>query len=59
MHCAGVFFAATIPFVFVLVVGLVGISQINEQIDSVPARESTCAWIQTVWCVISAFMVCA
>ena len=36
MFCGQVFFAATIPFVFVLVVGLVGISRINEQIERVP-----------------------
>jgi hypothetical protein len=40
MFGTGVFFAATIPFVFVLVVGLVGISRINEQIDSIPGRKS-------------------
>ena len=34
---AGVFFAATIPFVFVLVLGLAGIALLNDRIGRVPA----------------------
>ena len=36
---AGVFFAATIPFIAVLIVGLVGISRINEGIAKIPVRK--------------------
>jgi hypothetical protein len=35
---ASVFFAATIPFIYVLIVGLVGISRMNESISAVPAQ---------------------
>lgn len=34
---ASVFFAATIPFVFVLVLGMSGIAQLNDKIENVPA----------------------
>jgi hypothetical protein len=33
-----VFFAATIPFIAVLIVGLVGISRVNESISAIPAQ---------------------
>lgn len=35
---AGVFFAATVPFIAILIVGLVGISRINEGIAKIPVR---------------------
>ena len=35
---ASVFFAATVPFIAILIVGLVGISRINEGIAKIPVR---------------------
>ena len=42
---ASVFFAATIPFIAILIVGLVGISRVNEGIAKVPVRmRHDCSW---------------
>jgi hypothetical protein len=49
---AGVFFAATIPFVAVLVVGLVGIANINETINNIPMQVTEQSEFSPDQCVV-------